>query len=266
MTLFLSIAAGWSVIAGAMFVCQRALLYHPDSSSPDRATLVRSGFQPLSVKTVDGLELESWWRKPAEPGRLTVALFHGNAGHHGHRLQGVLPLIEAGYGIVLASYRGYGGNPGRPSEDGLYDDGRAHLDTLQRTGVPSEEVVLWGESLGTGVATKLASEERVAGVVLQSPYTSIAERAQEIYPFLPAHFMVIDRFDNEARIALLNAPVLIVHGEEDRVVPVAHARRLLAAASLPKRGIFIPEAEHTDLAEHGLAEHVIEFLGTLERR
>ncbi len=126
--------------------------------------------------------------------------------------------------------------------------------------------MLWGESLGTGIATKLASEQDVAGVVLQSPYTSIADRAQELYPFLPAHFLLIDRFESESRIAKLSAPLLIVHGEEDGVVPVAHGRRLLAAACEPKRGIFIAAADHNDLTEHGLADHIVAFLGGIEAK
>jgi fermentation-respiration switch protein FrsA (DUF1100 family) len=265
MTLFLSIAAGWTAIAGVMLVSQRALLYHPDPTVPATAPLIAAGFAPFPLETEDGLTLSAWWHPPRRPGGLTTALFHGNAGHLGYRLAGVMPLVASGHGVVLAAYRGYGGNPGRPSEDGLYADGRAALDALARAGIASERVVVWGESLGTGVATKLASEEPVAGVVLQSPYTSIADRAQELYPFLPAHYMVFDRFENEARMGLIRAPLLIVHGEADGVVPVAHGRRLFAAATAPKHGVFIPAAEHNDLSEHGLADHILAFLATLER-
>ncbi|MBI1777181.1 MAG: alpha/beta hydrolase [Proteobacteria bacterium] len=264
MTLLLSIAAGWTMVAGAMFFGQRALLYHPDPRAPEPGPLAASGLAPLPVKTADGLELDCWAKPPAAPGGLTVALFHGNAGHHGHRLFAVMPLIAAGYGVALASYRGYGGNPGKPSEDGLYEDGRATLDALARAGIEADRIVLWGESLGTGVATKLASEQEVAGVVLQSPYTSIANRAQELYPFLPAQFLVIDRFENEARIGRLAAPLLIVHGEEDGVVPIAHGRRLFAAAHQPKRAAFIAAADHNDLVEHGLMDHILEFLAGIE--
>lgn len=251
------------MLLALLYFGQRGLLYFPDSRPPDAGGLAAAGLKPLSV-TADGLQLTSWYAPPA--GRtLSVVRFHGNAGHHGQRLSLMRPFLEAGYGVVLVAYPGYGGNPGSPSEASFHAVGRATLDALAAHGLPAERLVLFGESLGSGVATALAVERRVAGVILQAPFTSVADRAQEIYFFVPAKLLVRDRFDNLSRIARLGAPLLIVHGERDATVPAAHGRRLLAAAREPKRGIFVASAGHNDLESFGLAALVLDFLKGLER-
>ena len=258
------IVGGWLLIVGLMFFGQRSLLYHPDSIPPDAARLRAAAFQPLPVRTEDGLELIAWHR-PAADGRATVILFHGNAGNLGDRLFLGEPLAARGFGLVLAPYRGYGGAPGKPTEPGLVQDGRATLTALESREVARRNIVLWGESLGGGVATTLAAEAAAAGrplraVVLQAPFTSVFERAAELYPFVPARWLVLDRFDNLGRIAALGAPLLIVHGEADSVVPAAHGRRLLEAAREPKSAVFIPGADHNNLDAFGLTERIAAFL------
>jgi uncharacterized protein len=258
------ILAGWLLLVAALFAGQRALLYHPDPTAPDAVALAAAGFRPLAVRTEDGLDL-ALWHRPAAEGRPTVVLFQGNAGHLGHRLPLVAPLAARGFGVVLAPYRGYGGAPGRPTEDGLVRDGRATLAALEALGIAPARLALWGESLGSGVATRLAVEAAeagrpVGGVILQAPFVSVAERAAELYPFVPARRLVLDRFDNLSRIARIGAPLLLVHGEADTVIPASHGRRLIAAAQEPKAGIFIRGADHNDLQAFGLAERVAEFL------
>ncbi len=261
------IAAGWALIVGLMFVGQRSLLYHPDPTPPAAAELRAAGFQPLPVRTEDGLDLIAWHR-PAAGGRPTVVLFHGNAGHHGHRLHLGKPLAERGFGLVLAPYRGYGGAPGRPTEDGLVRDGHAAVAALESLAVPRGRIAFWGESLGGGIATRLAADAAGEGrpflaLMLQAPFTSVFERAAELYPFIPARWLVLDRFDNRRRIAQIGTPLLIVHGEADTIVPAAHGRRLLEAAKEPKLGVFIPGAEHNDLHAFDVTGRIATFLETL---
>jgi fermentation-respiration switch protein FrsA (DUF1100 family) len=258
------ILAGWLVIVGLLFVAQRSLLYVPDPSAPDAGQLTAAGFGPLHVATADGIALTAWHR-PAAAGRPTIVVFQGNAGHHGHRLFLGEPLARRGYGVVLAPYRGYGGAAGRPTETGLMHDGRA---TLAALALAPGQVVPWGESLGGGVATTLAVEAAAAGkpfraLILQAPFTSVWQRAGELYPFVPARWLVLDRFDNLSRIADIAAPLLIIHGEADTIVPAAHGRRLLEAAKQPKLGVFIPGAGHNDLDGFGLVERIAEFLEAL---
>jgi fermentation-respiration switch protein FrsA (DUF1100 family) len=257
--------AVWIALVAILFAAQRFLLYRPDTSQPDRQALAAAGLEEIVATTDDGLSLRFWAKLPAREAMPLVALFHGNAGHHGHRLYAAAPLLAAGYGVALVAYRGYGGNPGRPTETGLYSDGAATLRALAERGVPASRVVAWGESLGTGVATMMATLFPLRGVVLHAPFTSVADRAQEIYWFLPVRWLVRDRFDSRARIAQLRAPLLIVHGAEDRVVPIAHGRELLAAAAEPKRGLFLAGASHDDLIHKQAVAAMLEFLGELRR-
>lgn len=261
------IVGGWLLIVGLLFFGQRSLLYHPDPIPPDAAALAAAGFQPLPVRTEDGLDLVAWHR-PAAEGRATAVLFHGNAGNLGDRLFLGAPLTARGFGLVLAPYRGYGGAPGKPTEQGLVEDGRATLAALDARAVARGTIVLWGESLGGGVATRLAAEAAAEGrplraVILQAPFTSVSARAGELYPFVPARWLVLDRFDNLSRIAAIGAPLLIVHGEADTVVPAAHGRRLLEAAREPKAGVFIAHADHNNLDTFGLIDRIEEFLKRL---
>jgi fermentation-respiration switch protein FrsA (DUF1100 family) len=259
-----AVAGIWAVLTALLFAAQRSFLYFPDTRPPDAAPLVAAGLGPLPVRAGD-LELTAWFRPPAAATSLTVVVFQGNGGHLGHRLLGVAPLLREGYGVVLAAYPGYGGNPGRPTESSLQAAGRGTLASLAARGVAADRVVLWGQSLGGGVATRLASEQRVAGVILEAPFTSVADRAQELYPILPARWLTLDRFDILSRIQAIGAPLMIVHGEGDRVVPVGHGRQIFAAAREPKRGVFIPHADHNDLYGYGLVDHVRTFLVDLAK-
>jgi fermentation-respiration switch protein FrsA (DUF1100 family) len=160
----------------------------------------------------------------------------------------------------MLEYRGYGGNPGSPREAGLIADAEAALEFLDSAGIPRNRLVIYGESLGTGVAVQLAARNRVAAVILESPYTSIAAAAQYHYPFIPAVLLVWDRFDSLSRIRAVEAPVLVMHGEADRIVPVRFGRALFAAASEPKEGWFVPGAGHDDLAAFGGLDTAIAFV------
>ncbi len=261
--LITTIAGVYIVFVAALFVFQRNLMYHPDSTVPAPTTSAVSEMEAVSLATDDGLRLLAWYR-PAAAQRATVVYFHGNAGHIGHRGDKVRPYLDAGLGVLLVSYRGYAGNPGAPTEDGLYADGRAALDFLAQRGVGAGGVVLYGESLGSGVAVEVARRQAasipVAAVVLESPFSSIADVAQAHYPFVPARWLIKDRFDSVAKIAAIGAPVLIVHGVRDRVVPVRFGRRLFAAAAEPKESRWFDEAGHNDLYSHGAWAVVSAFI------
>ncbi len=236
-------------------------MYFPDSAPPDVALAGVPEFSAVTVTTTDGLTLLAWHRPATDQDKPTLVYFHGNAGHIGHRGPKVRPFLDAGFGLFLLAWRGFGGNLGSPSEEGLYHDGRAALDFISQSGVPSSRIVLYGESLGAGVAVQMATERDVGAVVLEAPFTSAADVAARHYWYLPARYMVLDRFDSKAKIDRIGAPLLIVHGEQDRVVPVAHGRALFDAANDPKEAKIIPAAGHNDLYDYGAAEAIIEFLG-----
>ncbi len=234
-------------LAAALFVVQRQMLYIPFGAIEEPRVAGVPEMAAVRPRTSDGLDIVGWHAPPREAGAPTVVLFHGNGGHLGMRAWMARALLDAGMGVMLAGYRGYEGNAGSPSEDGLYADARAALDWLAERGVAGGDLVLYGESLGTGVAVKMASERPVAAMILQSPYTSIADVAATMFWFLPVHWLVRDRFDSLSRIAALRVPLLVVHGERDDLIPVALGRALFAAAREPKRALWIPEGGHNDL-------------------
>ena len=166
--------------------------------------------------------------------------------------------------MLLVGYRGYGGNPGKPSEQGLYADGRAQFEFLEGQGVRPESWVAYGESLGAGVAIQLAMERArkspIGAVVLEAPFTSLGDVAAAHYPFVPARIMVKDRFESIAKIAKVKAPVFIVNGDQDSVIPREQGKRLFQAALEPKEGHWIPGAGHNNLYDYGVPGMVIAFI------
>lgn len=246
-------------LLACLYLFQRQLLYLPDRSRPMLGTLAALGVREVELRTVDGLVLLSWYVPPAES-RPVIAYFHGNGGYIGHRGERIQRFVREGYGVLMVEYRGYGGNPGSPSEAGLYDDARAALDFLEREGIPSRRLALYGESLGTGVAVRMAAEREVAALVLESPYTSIAAVAQHHYPYAPAALLMLDRFDALSQIGVVHAPLLILQGGRDGVVPARFGDALFDAAPEPKERWFAPDGGHEDLARYGALDVVAAFI------
>ncbi len=251
--------AVYAAVIALLYVGQRRLMYFPDRQRPDPVAAGVSELAEITLRTADGLELLAWYR-PAPIGSATLVFFHGNAGSLGNRGAKLRPYIDAGLGVLITAYRGYSGNAGDPFETGLYADGRAALDYLIAQGVPAGTTVVYGESLGGGVAVQLATERKLAAVVLEAAFTSMAATARHHYPWAPAGWLVRDRFDNLAKIDRVNAPLLIVHGTADRVIPVAMAEQLFAAAREPKQVRYLRSSGHNDNHRNGLAEAVLQFI------
>jgi uncharacterized protein len=247
-----------AAIAG-LYLYQRQLLYHPDRSRPILGALARLGVHEIALPTADGLSLLAWYL-PARGERPVVVYFHGNAGHIGYRADRVERFAREGYGVLMLEYRGYGGNPGIPSEVGLFEDAAAALRFIEAQGVPGHRIVLYGESLGTGVAVWAATMHAVGAVVLESPYTSIAAAAQHHYPFIPAAWLVSDRYDSLLRIGQIRAPVLMLHGARDGIIPLSLGEALFAAASEPKEQWVAPQAGHADLGWFGALDIAVGFI------
>lgn len=247
-------------LVGGLYLVQRHLMYFPAGSTPKPAEAGVPEMSEVTVTTEDGLGLIAWYRPPQTPDGPVIVFFHGNAGHIGYRGGKIRPYIDAGFGVLLMSYRGYGGNPGKPTEAGLNRDGRAALEFLSNHGVPSQRAVLYGESLGSGVAVQMATERPVGGVVLEAPFTSVADVAAASFFFVPARYLVRDRFDSLGKIDAIRAPLLILHGERDSTVPVRFGRRLFAAARQPKTSHFYPRGGHNDLYDLGAGAEVVAFV------
>ncbi|MDJ0894597.1 MAG: alpha/beta hydrolase [Alphaproteobacteria bacterium] len=262
--ILLTCLIAYVVIVAALYLVQRQLIYFPSTERPRPADWNLPDMSAQALTAADGVEVYAWYR-PAERGRATMVFFCGNAGHVGYRAEKVRTFLDAGLGVLLLSYRGYGGNGGAPSEQGLYADARAAMVFLDQRGVAPETIVLYGESLGSGIATQIALERAAVGnpvgaMVLEAPYTSVVDVAQDRFPWIPVRFLVRDRFDNQSRIDQAAAPLLVIHGHRDRVIPFRFGRRLYEAASQPKQFHELPEASHNDLYNFGTAAVIVEFL------
>jgi uncharacterized protein len=235
---------------------ERSFVFHPWHADPGRA----EAFGMVRVKTTaaDGVSVTHWYAPP-QPGRPVVVLFHGTAGTV-TALEPWAAVFQArGDGVLLADYRGYSGNPGLPSEAGLYADARAVLDWLAAQGFEDRRIVFLGWSLGTGVAVQMASERHPAALVLLAPYTSVADVGARRHPILPVRSLISDRFDSMSKIAAVNAPLMIVTGDLDVVVPPDMGRNLFAAAREPKRALFLPGVGHV-ITPSAASAAVVAFL------
>jgi fermentation-respiration switch protein FrsA (DUF1100 family) len=236
---------GYLAIVALMYFAQRALMYFPyaERMTPGEADFPQAS--EVDLKTADGVRIFAW-TVPPKPGKPVVLYFHGNGGSLAHRVARFRKLVDDGTGLVALSYRGYGGSDGSPSEDGLIADGHATYEFARAT-YPDAKIVLWGESLGTGVAVAIAAEKDVAAVILEAPFTSTADVAFSAYPFLPVRLLMKDQFRSDDRIGKVTAPVLIMHGVRDRIVPFRLGERLFALANEPKQFVRFADGGHEDL-------------------
>lgn len=243
----------------ALVVVQRRLIYMPATDLQPPSTYNLSGFQEITLDTADGLKLKSWYAPPAD-GQLLLFYFHGNGGHIGYRVNRYQAFHQGGFGVLALEYRGYGGNPGKPTENGLYADARAAIEYAKSQGISEDRMIFHGESLGTGVATQMATEYTPRLLTLEAPFTSLANRSQELYFYVPAKWLVWDKFDSISKIGQVNAPVLIMHGTNDTIVPHPHGEKLLAAAREPKKGLFLEGIGHTVIPAQQMVDAIQAFV------
>lgn len=246
-------------LVAVMYVAQRSLMYFPERLRTAPAEAGLPGVQEVELATADG-EKVIVWHAPPQGDRPMVLYFHGNGGSLRYRANRFRALLDAGFGLAALSYRGYGGSTGSPSEAGLIADAEATY-AFAVARVPAERIALFGESLGSGVAVALAARHPVSRVVLEAPFTSAADVAARVYWYLPVRPLMKDPFRSDALIARIKAPLLIMHGGRDGVVPFALGERLFGMASEPKRFVRFADGGHSDLDRFGAIEAVRTFLG-----
>ncbi len=241
------VVVSYLVLVAVLFVTQRRLIYFPSHSYvPLSQAHANRAFKEISVRTEDGLHLKAWYAQ-ATTRPFTIVFFHGNADRLYTAAPVADPYIAAGYGFLLAEYRGYSGLPGTPTEKGLYSDGRAYMHYLQTHGVETRRIILFGHSLGTGVAVQMAEEFPVAGVMLLAPYLSLPSVAQTHLPIFPASFLVLDRFNNQLKIRNIHSPLLVANGSQDHIVPPSQGKKLYELANKPREFHSFPGLGHNDL-------------------
>lgn len=254
-----------AVVVVLLWVGQRRMIYFPFGKVPPPATVGLKFADEVSFTTEDGLTLHGWFVPAVSPpARFTVLAFNGNAGNRAMRAALAEELARHGVATFLFDYRGYGDNPGSPTEMGLVRDARAALAHLtSRSDTDPRRVVYFGESLGAAVAVQLATETPPLALVLRSPFTSLADIGRHHYPYLPVRLMLQDRYPSIDLIPLVRSPVLVIAGDRDRIIPTEQSRRLHAAAPEPKELLIIDGADHNDdalFAGTRLIEGIMRFV------
>jgi uncharacterized protein len=252
-------------IVGAAWVFQRKLLYFP---SPERVQPADAGLKGVTervVNTRDGQQIITWVGPP-KPGFPTILYFHGNGGNLTGRAARMATYLEQGYGMTMMSYRSFSGSTGSPSERANVADALLAFDTLVASGTKPSDVIVYGESLGSGVATQVAAARPVGGIILDAPYTSTVDVGAQAYWFLPVRLLMADRYETIHHIKKVTAPLLILHGERDVVIPVAMGRAVHAAAKSPKEIATFPGAGHENHSEYGSYDVIFQWLAAWRAR
>jgi uncharacterized protein len=252
------VCAGYLGLGALMYFAQRSLMYFPERmrTAPAAAGLPQA--EEMVLDTADGEKVIAW-HVPPRGDKPVVLYFQGNGGALAHRVDRFRRIAADGTGLLALSYRGYGGSSGHPTETGLINDAQA-LYAFAAARYPVERIVLWGESLGTGVAIALAAEKPISRLILDAPFTSAVDVAAALYRFLPVRLLMKDQFRSDERIVRVKVPVLILHGALDNVIPIAFGERLYAAITGPKRFVRFPLGDHVDLDRHGAIEAMRAFL------
>ncbi len=258
----------WTIVLAIVFtvalvwMTQRRLIYFPNPTRIAPALLDLTGVEERILKRPGGIQVIAWYGKAA-PGQPTLLYFHGNAGNLAVRSERIAAYLKRGRGIYMMSYRGYSGSSGNPTEKNNVADAVAAYDDLRSLGVPADDIILYGESLGSGVAVQVAVQRKVGGIVLDAPFTSLVDAGRHHYPYLPVRVGLMDRYDSLARIEKVEAPLLVVHGGRDGVVPIEMGRRLYEAARGPKKFAAFPDAGHSDHHLFGSFQAIQNWIDTI---
>jgi fermentation-respiration switch protein FrsA (DUF1100 family) len=236
----------YAVVCLLMWLFQRSLIYRSFRNVRSPQEFGLSNVVVKRLRAADDVQFEAWTR-PADVGRATIVIFHGNAGNLEQRVPLLRGLADLGFGYVAIDYRGFGNSGGSPSEQGFYSDARETMKyILEDLHVPLNSIAIMGESIGTGVAVQMATEYRVSSLFLQSPYTSLPDVASGSFFWLPVHWLMEDRFESITKMGSVDMPVFVLHGERDSTIPVSHGRKILAAAKEPKESAFLTDVGHND--------------------
>ena len=237
------IFAVYLVITLFLYFSQRKLLYYPTANnySGDRLVVL---IEKVKIKTKDNIELLSWYHKKNINDYKTILFLHGNAGTLEDRIHKINHFKDIDINFLLLSWRGFSGNNGDPSEKGIYEDARSAVSWLKNKGIVEKNIIIYGESLGTGIATEIAQNNNFAGVILESPFTSMIEAGSSKYPIFPIRLLLKDKYESNKKIKNIKSPILIMHGEADTIVPFRMGKKLYELANEPKYSYFPKYDDH----------------------
>ena len=254
----------YASICAYLYISQRNLIYVPEKEIESPENYGLHHVHQITLTTEDNLRITAWYAK-AEDNNPTIIYLHGNAGNLGDRAEKITHFTNTGMGLLAVSYRGYGRSEGSPSEQGLYKDARAAIKYLIQQGIKISDIILYGESLGSGVAVQMATEYQVKAIVLEAPYTSISNRASELYPYIPVKLLLKDTFNSIDKIDNTQAATLIFHGYLDEVMPIEHGKKMLHQANEPKEAHFFKNIGHTDFDLKEITQIMQKFIISLKK-
>jgi len=248
-----------------MFFFQRSFLYHPtvDNYLKDQAINEPSEIEKVKITTEDNIDLVAWFYNKDIEKFKTILFFHGNAGSLENRTYKLNHFKDLNVNFLIIAWRGFNGNEGKPNEVGLYNDAKSAIAWLNLKGVTEENIILYGESLGTGVAVEVAQNKNYAGIILESPYTSMVNMGQKYYPIFPVRFLLKDKFESYKKIKKVSAPILVIHGKVDKIVPVAMGKKMYELANEPKFFYFQEYGDHMVNYDEKLLSTLKKFIQSL---
>ena len=229
-----------------VFFFQRNILYHPfvDNNLSDRIVIEPTEIEKIKITTEDKIDLIGWFYNKDLEKFKTILFFHGNAGSLENRTNKLNHFKDLNVNFLIISWRGFSGNKGKPNEMGLYEDAKSAIQWLKAKSIKEKNIILYGESLGTGVAIEVAQNKNYAGIILESPFTSMVNVGKKYYPFFPVRFLLKDKFESYRKIKKVSAPVLVLHGKKDKIVPFAMGEKMYEMANEPKFFYFQEYGDH----------------------
>lgn len=249
-------------IHALFYLSQRQLMYFPSRERVQPREVGLPGVEEVVLRERSGDSLFSWFGR-AQAGKPTILFFHGNGGAIGHRAHRFRRLMDDGLGMFMLGYPGYGGSDGRPSEHAFLDAARLAYEYLRGEGLEPDDIVIYGESIGSGVAVQLAATVGAKGLVLEAPMSSAVDVAREHYPWLLVGLLMKDTYRSVDHIDRIDMPVLVMHGENDSIVPIKYGQMLFEQAPDPKTFVPIPDAGHNDLHLHPTDDIAADFINAL---
>ncbi len=254
-----SILVAYLVIIVFIYFYQRNLLYHPTENNYQNSES-KFNYEEVHIKVENKIELKSWFIEKDLKKMKTLLIFHGNAGDLSNRIYKLNELNKLDINILLISWRGFSGNNGSPTEKNLYKDAKAAVKWLNEKKVSNKQIILYGESLGTGVAVEIAQKDKFNSIILESPFTSIENSAKIYYPYLPVRLLLKDRYDSISKIKKVNSPILIMHGKKDDIVPFSMGKKLFEEANSPKHSYFTLNDDHMMEFNSDLLNEIKKFI------
>jgi len=250
------------IILTYIYLFQRNLLYDPLVNGY-QGNEINFDYEEIFIQNKERIKLKAWLHEKDLINKKTIVFFHGNAGNLENRNYKLNELSKLDVNFLIVAYRGFSGNQGKPSEQGLYEDARSTLNWLKMKGVKDKNLILYGESLGTAVAIEAAQNKDLAGIILESPFTSMIDLAQKYYPFFPVKLLLKDKYETIKKLPTINSPLLVLHGKLDTIVPFSMGKKLFEKANDPKFKYFVNNDDHMMRYDQELLDEIKKFISSI---